>query len=131
MPTSEFYRGAWGTIQLALQRDGSSLAHGFIDGLPAPDRNKLLALLKRAADMGPMNINDGEKFKKLEGLLFEFKVFQIRMPCFYKGRSLVLTHGFKKKKDHTPPSEIERALRIMKECSDLKPGTSNRKKPRR
>lgn len=131
MRTSEFYRGAWGTIQLAIQRDGSSVADEFIEELPVPDRNKLLALLKRAADMGPMNINDGEKFKKLEGAIFEFKVFQIRMPCFYSGRSIVLTHGFKKKKDRTPPTEIERALRIMKECSAPSPSVSTSKKPKR
>jgi Phage derived protein Gp49-like (DUF891) len=131
MSTLEFYRGAWGTIQLAVQRDGTSLAAKFIDELATPDRNKLLALLKRAADIGPVNINDGEKFKKLEGVIFEFKVFQIRVPCFYNGRSVVLTHGFKKKKDRTPPTEIARALRIMKECSAPNPSVSPSKKARR
>jgi hypothetical protein len=117
MPIEEFYRGPWGSIRLATQSDGSSLAGKFIEELSTLDRNKLLALLKRAADMGPMNINDGEKFKKLEGTLFEFKVFQTRMPCFYQGRSVVLTHGYMKKKDKTPPTEIARAVRIQKECS--------------
>lgn len=115
MPVVEFYQGAWGKIRLATQRDGSSLADDFIRQLAIADRAKLLALIKRAADIGPMNINDGEKFKKLEGTLFEFKVFQTRMPCFYDGRNIVLTHGFKKKQYKSPPAEIARAKRIQSE----------------
>jgi hypothetical protein len=130
MPAVEFYRGTWGNIYLAIQRDGTSLADAFIKGLDNSDRLKLLALLKRAADMGPMNIHDGEKFKKLDGTLFEFKVFQIRMPCFYDGRKVILTHGFTKKKDKTPPAEIERAARIQKEYREADADPSKPKKKR-
>ena len=95
MGYSEFYRGNWGAVALAVLEDGSCPAREFIESLSEGDLMKLLALLKRAADMGPININNREKFKKLENDLFEFKVFQIRIPCFYDGRSIVLTHGFK------------------------------------
>lgn len=131
MPAAEFYRGTWGSIHLAVQRDGTSLADDFIQGLSDSDRIKLLALLKRAADMGPMNIHDGEKFKKLEGTIFEFKVFQIRMPCFYDGRKIILTHGFKKKKDKTPPAEIQRAARIQKEYTSPEEDRGKSKKQKR
>jgi hypothetical protein len=62
-------------------------------------------------------IRDDRKFKRIEGTdLFEFKNFQIRMPCCYlAGGLLVITHGFRKKGDRIPPSEIARANRIRQE----------------
>ena len=49
---------------------------------------------------------------------FEFKSFQVRMPCYFQpGRTLVITHGFRKKGGRIPPSEIARAKRIRKEDS--------------
>lgn len=48
-----------------------------------------------------------------------FKRFQSRLMCFFEepdklgeARRVVLTHGFKKKSDRTPPQEIERAVRL-------------------
>jgi phage-related protein len=130
MRAKEFYRGAWGAICLATQPDGTSLASVFIAELDTAERTKLLALLKRTADMGPRNINDGTKFKKLEGNLFEFKSFQVRMPCFYDGRLIVLTHGFKKKQDNTPRTEIDRASKIQHAYEIAKEAPSP-KKPKR
>ena len=75
----------------------------------------MLALLQRAADMGWMNINNAEKFKKIADGWFEFKCHQIRMPCFCSGRDLIITHGFIKKKDEFPPSEINHAKLIKTE----------------
>ncbi len=126
MPAREFYAGTWGSITLATQQDGTSIFDNFIEELNVAEQTKLLALLKRAADMGPRNINDGEKFKKLEGDLFEFKSFQTRVPCFYDGRKIVLTHGYKKKQDKTPRREIDRALRIKQEYESSKLGQSSK-----
>jgi hypothetical protein len=60
-----------------------------------------------------------EKFRLENHPIYAFKSFQVRILCFfYPGasrRSLVLTHGFIKKQDHLPKSELEKALRIYKE----------------
>jgi len=73
------------------------------------------ALFQRLADAGPEGIGNREHFKKLEGGLFEFKKHQDRMICFFMpGGVCIVTHGFRKKKDHVPPREIERAYTIKK-----------------
>ena len=44
-----------------------------------------------------------------------------RVFCFFdEGRLVVLANGFQKKSQKTPPSEIERALKIKKEYEDEK-----------
>lgn len=84
-----------------------------------------MALFKIAGDQG--RFSNTEKFGDLgrrvarDGSavrLFEFKSFQLRMPFAYaKSESgvILITHGFRKKKDRTPKEEIERALRIYEE----------------
>jgi len=91
------------------------LFRDFIEGLNASDQKKIIALLKRTADDGtPGNT---EKFDSITGTrLWEFKSFQIRIFCFFdKGKMIILTHGFIKKKNRTPSAEIEKALRLMKD----------------
>ena len=115
MSQQVFCSGRWGSIILAQRRDGSSPAENFLGALKVSDQAKMLALLQRAADMGWMNINNAEKFKKIADGWFEFKCHQIRMPCFCSGRDLILTHGFIKKKDDFPASEIKHAELIKAE----------------
>ena len=134
MEAVEFYRGKWGSIRVIKESDGKIPISDFLDELADSERIKLLALMKRAADMGPRNINDGQKFKKLEGSLLEFKAFQARVPCFYDDRSLVLTHGFSKKQNRTPPDELRRAKRIMaqfQKSQAVPPPPHNQKRPRK
>ncbi|MEJ5328603.1 MAG: type II toxin-antitoxin system RelE/ParE family toxin [Desulfobaccales bacterium] len=109
------YRGSFYTVELALTLNGSCPAREFLNGLTAEKRAKILALIRRLADQG--RINDREKFKKIEGTeFFEFKDFQTRMPCFFQpGGRLIITHGFIKKKDKIPASELEKARSIRAE----------------
>lgn len=53
----------------------------------------------------------------LETGLFEFKSFQVRLPCAYAHERglLLITHGFYKKRDKTRKQEIERAWKIFRE----------------
>jgi hypothetical protein len=56
-----------------------------------------------------------EKFKKIEGTvdLFEFKSFQIRIPCFFvPGGRILLTLGLIKQADRLRQREIVRAREI-------------------
>jgi phage-related protein len=89
-------------------------AQEFIESLRPGDSKRLLAILERTCNDGPPK--NVERFAKLEGDIFEFKSYQDRLPCFYRpGYVIVITHGFKKKRDRTPPKEIARAQRAREE----------------
>ena len=70
------------------------------------------------------DVNDPELFKKLDGNIWEFRTKfltnQIRLLAFWdktgKEETLVVaTHGFIKKTQKTPKSEIEKAEKIRKQ----------------
>jgi hypothetical protein len=116
MPEGEvLYRGKFHTVELAITANGRCPAKKFLDSLSKVDREKILRVIKRLADEG--KVANREQFKKIEGEdFFEFKNFQIRMPCYFHpdGR-VVITHGFPKKGDSIKPEEIERMKRIRDE----------------
>jgi len=108
-------------IAFARERSGNSPAEEFFDGLSTLEQAQLAQLFRILGDSNPGTPKNPEKFGVLDDGLYEFKSFQIRMPFAYaKGeRGLVLiTHGFKKKKDKAPPEEIARAKRILQEDAD-------------
>ncbi|MFH0983410.1 MAG: type II toxin-antitoxin system RelE/ParE family toxin [Planctomycetota bacterium] len=85
----------------------------FIEDLDEPDQRKLDTLFRRMADTG--KIFNREQFKQVAGKIYEFKRFQVRVGCFQVGNRWILTHGFIKKGEQWPRSELERAERIMNE----------------
>ena len=89
------------------------LADEFIRDLDLGDQRKLRVLFERMAEHG--RIFNSEKFKKVEGHIFEFKSFQIRVGCFQLSNTWFLTHGFRKKQDKWPKAQITRAKRIRSE----------------
>jgi len=110
------YHGKMFRIAFARDREGACPAEEFFDELPIADKAKLDNLFRIMGDLGKHN--NPEKFGDLEDGLYEFKSFKIRMPFAYAEdeRGLILiTHGFRKKKDKTPPAEIVRARRILQE----------------
>ena len=111
--------GAWGTVEYVVRRNGDALAEKFIDSLSEEERAKVGALLERMAVSGL--IANRQKFKKVEGHIFEFKCFQIRIGCFQVQRSWLLTHAFVKKKDNWPKSELKRANEIRDEYLEDNP----------
>jgi len=106
-------RGEWGTIEYAVRDNGTRPAEEFLRSRDPSDRAKLAALFRRLADFG--RIDNRQKFKKVDGEIFEFKCFQIRIGCFQQGRTWFLTHGFVKKQDKWPKSELARAETIRRE----------------
>jgi hypothetical protein len=91
---------------------------GFVfyrDNLNDTEKAQMLRLFNKIGEQGW--IANKEQFKRIEGTeFFEFKHFQIRMPCFFlPGNLVVITHGFRKKGNRIPPSEIDRATRIKQE----------------
>lgn len=108
------YHGERFTICYAVDGKGRCPAQDFIQTLDRADQQKVLSLFKFMGDHG--RIPNTEKFRLLGDGLSEFKSFQIRMPCrFEKDGLIIVSHGFVKKRDDTPRSEIERARRILDE----------------
>ena len=101
------------TIAFAIRLDGSCPAREFLEGLSDSDESKVANLFRWMADHG--EIKNGQKFKRLDGPIWEFKSHQIRIPCFQDGTIWVLTHGFRKKSDQAPKSEVARAHDIHSE----------------
>jgi len=106
------------TVVYAVCSKSDSPGQDFFNALDSSNQAKMNALFVRMADHGVI-VNE-EKFKKITGTnFFEFKSHQIRMPCYHlPGQLLVVTHGFFKRSDRTPPAEIEKAERIPKEDED-------------
>lgn len=118
MSTAILYRGKQYDL-LSVTHDGKSQVKEFIKTLPQSDQKKIFALLCRTADHG--TLSNEEKFRKLDDGIWEFKSFQVRLLCYFeRHRLIILTHGFIKKKDRTPKSEIDRAIRIRDELKKKK-----------
>ncbi len=96
----------------ARLEDGSRPAREFIESLPRADQRKLLAMFKHFREQQGRMMNR-QKFKQIEGEIFAFKQFKIRLACFRMGEFWYLTHGFWKKKNEWPEGEITRAHNIM------------------
>jgi phage-related protein len=85
----------------------------YLHDLEESERKKLVKEIIRFADHGPHP--NREKFRSFKGHanLFEIKASQGRILLFFAGEGIaVLTHGFTKKRNATPQSEIDRALRL-------------------
>lgn len=112
MPRPPEFEGTYFSIRCLELADGSCPAGTFLDSLSAGDRRKLDVLFEMLGNSG--KIWNTEKFKKLEGSdnIWEFKSFQVRIPCFFaQGRKVILLFGLIKKKDKYNAEEIERAER--------------------
>ena len=100
-------------VHAAQKLDGTEPALGFINDLDDKDKRRVLRLFEKKAAGHALSPED---FRKLRDGLFEFKDFQIRMPCFSTPKGWFVTHGFiKKKEGRTPESEIARADLIRSE----------------
>ena len=94
-------------------------AKEFLDTLDDKTRKKVMYNVWKSRD-----VTSPELFKKLDGNIWEFRTKfltnQIRLLAFWekteKEETLVVaTHGFIKKTQKTPKSEIERAEKIRKQ----------------
>lgn len=116
------YSGTHRTVVCAVCEDGTCPAEDFLRHLQERDPKRALRLLKLFTTLGDTGkIFNKEHFKKIAGTdFFEFKVFRVRVPCFFlRGGLVVLTHGFEKKKDKIPAGELSTARRIREEDDTL------------
>ena len=104
------YQGAILRIEFYVTVSGEAPAEEWLESQPEGKQQKFAALFAWMADQG--KIWNERKFKHLTGSdqIFEFKVDEGRVLCFFViGKRLILTHGFSKKGDKTPRGEITRA----------------------
>ena len=94
-------------------------AKEFLDKLDKKSREKVLFNIWKSRE-----VNDPELFKKLSGEIWEFRTKylrkQIRLLAFWDKEDsidtlVIATHGFVKKTQKTPKSEIEKAENLRNE----------------
>lgn len=92
----------------------------FLDSLSIKERAKIFAYIEKLVELKNNAIQPKENLSKhLEDGIFELRVsFENRISrsfYFYEvERQIIFTHGFVKKEQKTPKSEIERAKTIRK-----------------
>ncbi len=97
--------------------NGRTPAREFVDSLDDKAAARIDAFIDRLRIYG--NRMEGKFVKKLTDDLFELRVKQFdrifRVLFFYQpGRLIVITSGFQKKTEQTPPAEIARAERLKR-----------------
>lgn len=97
--------------------NGRVPAREFIDALDDKAAARVDAFIERLRIYG--NRMEGKFVKKLTAEIFELRVKQFdrifRVMFFYQpGMLIVITSGFQKKTEQTPPREIARAERLRK-----------------
>lgn len=107
------YRGTARTIVWATDSSGKMRGREYFEGLDQRDRAKFDAKFSRMGDMG--TIRNPEHFAPEGDGIYVFKIFKHRLFCFFDGIEVVITHGFKKKSNKMPRTELERAKRIRSE----------------
>jgi phage-related protein len=92
----------------------------FLNSLSAKERAKIFACIEKLVELKSTGLQPKENLsKRQEDGIFELRVsFENRISrsfYFYEsGKMIIFTHGFVKKEQKTPRSEIERAKSIRK-----------------
>src|SRR5688572_5742179 len=102
-------RNDW-TVAFYVEDNGRIPVQEFLDELEQKARLRLIASLDR---LRTLNISAREPLvRHLEGKIWELRqesstnIYRV-MYFFYTGRRIILLHGFQKKTQKTPRSEIE------------------------
>ena len=109
------HEGKHGKILCAVRENQNSPAMDFLKDIHKKKQEfrKIHSLFDRMVEKG--EIRNPSRFKKLEGDIWEFKSGQARILCFQEEGHWILTHGFIKKSQKCPRSEIKKAKEIMGE----------------
>jgi phage-related protein len=105
------------TIEYVELPNGRAPAREFVESLDDKAGARIDAFIERLRTYG--NRMEGKFVKKLTGELFQLRVKQFdrifRVLFFYQpGKLIVITSGFQKKTEQTPPAEIVRAERLKR-----------------
>ena len=100
------------------EMSGKVLMIEFLDGLSVKERAKVFAAIEKLVELKSVGLAPKENLSKhLEDGIFELRVsFETRIArsfYFYEAeRRLIFTHGFVKKTQATPKTEVARAKAI-------------------
>jgi phage-related protein len=108
-------------LGLCTREGYDTLFDQFVEGLPEREQKKIQKAVERMSNYGPPTLP--KKGRKIEGEsnLYELKEYQSRVFWFRAGNLpdergiIVLTHGFTKKSNRTPPTEIDRAISLREQ----------------
>src|SRR5208337_3033831 len=105
------------TIEYVMLPNGRVPAREFVDSLDDKTAARIDAFIERLRVYG--NRIEGKFVKKLSEDIFELRVKQFdrifRVLFFFQpGMLIVITSGFQKKTEQTPPGEIARAEQLKK-----------------
>jgi phage-related protein len=105
------------TIEYVKLPNGQAPAREFVDSLDDKAAARIDAFIERLRIYG--NRMQGKFVKKLTDDIFELRVKQFdrifRVLFFYQpGMLIVITSGFQKKTEQTPPGELTRAEQLRK-----------------
>lgn len=106
-------------------KKGNSPVEGFLDSLPKKARLKMLrwiGLLEEKGVMMPRGYAKNFIGTDLWELICNFGSDDYRLFYFFDGKIIILLHGFSKKTEETPKSEIDIAEKRMAEYRNRKKG---------
>jgi hypothetical protein len=113
-------RGPYGAVKYGRTGDGTEHAWEFWQNrMNSQARSAFGTLFRMITSSRSLQIFNRQKFKQVEGDLYEFKsnAHQMRIFCFRRGDTWYLTSGLDgKKEDDLPRGETQRALEIMWDC---------------
>ena len=103
--------------------DGTSEFEEYIDSLPARDAAKLLAVIHNTEIHGITTAIKMQWVKKLQDDICELRSRQggnIQRAIYFHaiGTRYMITHGFTKKTQRTPPHEIAHAIEMQKKYEE-------------
>jgi phage-related protein len=98
--------------------EGKVKMQEFLDSLDYLEKAKIIAFMDKLVEMLNVNQFPNEKLSKyLRDGIFELKVhlknkISRSLYFFMTDKNIIFTHGFIKKTEKTPDSEIEKAIKI-------------------
>lgn len=105
-------------FEIYQDKNGKSEFIDFINDLPPKDADKLLSVISNIQEIGLLTAIRQEWVKRLDQDIFEIRSktsTNIQRALYFQkvGSVYMITHGFTKKTQKTPPAEITKAHSIM------------------
>ena len=110
-------------IDAIIKANGNCPSKEFYRDLDKKVKAKFIVIFDAIEGSADGTLRDTGRLEKLHGKhthnLWEMKVWfkgvWYRFLCYRDGRAWMLTHGFTKNTNKTPPTEIKRGVEILKE----------------
>lgn len=104
------------TVEFYADARGPSPVEDFVDSLPESEQAKVYNSLRLLREFGVQIGMPHARPLRGHSPLWELRPFPNRLIYFaYRGRRLIVLHGFRKQSNKTPRQEIEIAERRMEE----------------